>query len=474
MVNWNKTKIITTIGPASNSRKMLRQIILAGADVMRVNGAHGEMEELRSTIRLIRNVSRSADFPVAILLDLPGPKIRVGNLALEPIFLKKGDPVTLVSGKTNQTDEKIPIPTKQVARSVKEGSKIFLNDGMIELRVLTINGNIIECRVMASGELRSRKGVNLPHAKLDIPSLTTKDKKLLDMAIEEKVDYVGLSFVRSSLNILALKKILNKRAPEIKVIAKIEKPEALDDIENIIRVSDVIMIARGDLGIEVPFYKVPIIQKDIHYRCHLAGKPSITATQMMESMVDSNRPTRAEATDIANAVWEGSDAIMLSEETSIGKYPVHAVKAMVKIALEAEKRMPNLPISSPMQNSAEFQAVAISQAVFLLAETLNAKAIVTPTRSGRTAQFVSKQRPNSLIVAPTEHEHVARRMALYWGVRPILMGHFQTVDKLLQSAELLSLKTKLIKKGDAIVITSGAHAEKDDITRLVEVRRAGE
>lgn len=474
MVTWNKTKIIATIGPASANRKMLRQILLAGADIIRINGAHAQVDEHRKTIHLIRSVGAKANFPAAILFDLPGPKIRVGSLKDETMRLKPGSDVTLICGKKDQVDEKIPIPMKQIAKGLKKGSKIFMNDGIIELSVTSIRGNEIDCRVRAGGELRSRKGVNLPLAKLDIPSLTTKDKKLLNMAVEEKVDYIGLSFVRSSLNVIALRKIVERKNPEIKIIAKIEKPEALEDIDNIIKAADAIMIARGDLGIEVPLHKVPLIQKKIHYKCHMAGKPSITATQMLESMVESKRPTRAEAADIANAVWEGSDAIMLSEETSIGKYPSTAVKEMLKIALEAEKIMPELPASLPGKGNAEFQAIAIAQAAYILAGTLNARAIVTPTRSGKTALFVSKQRPNAQILAPTESEKIARRMALYWGVRPLIMPHSATVDKLLISAEELSLKSGFIKKGDVIVITSGAHSTKDDITRLVEVRRAGE
>lgn len=471
MVTWNKTKIVASVGPASNRRKVLRNMLLAGADVLRLNGAHGTFDELKSAIKLIRSVTGRENFPAAILLDLPGPKIRVGKLKYEPLAVKTGNILTLHCGRYSQVKSEIPIPMKQMARGLRKGSKIFLNDGIIELRVLSINGLEVECKVMAGGELRSHKGVNLPDAKLDIPSLTPKDRKLLDLAIKERVDYIGLSFVRSAANITALKKILSRRAPEIKVIAKIEKPEALADIDNIIRVSDAVMVARGDLGIEVPFDRVPIIQKDILMKCHLAGKPTITATQMLESMVDSKRPTRAEATDIANAVWEGTDAIMLSEETSIGKYPDSAVKAMARIALEAEKRMPNLSMSLPKENPHVYQAVAISYAANLLANTLKAKAIVTPTRSGRTALLVSKQRPDAQILAPTESDKTARRMSLYWGVRPMTMKHFKTVGEMLKSAEEIALKSRFIKKGNTIIITSGAHGRKDDITRLVEVRK---
>lgn len=475
MVTWNKTKIIATVGPASNNRKTLRNMLLAGVDIFRLNGAHGTIDEHRKTIGLIRGVAGREDFPAAILLDLPGPKIRVGSLKTEPIYLKAGATVCLHCGKSVQTNDEIPIPMKQVAKSLKTGSKIYLNDGIIELKVLNINGCKIECRVRAGGKLMSHKGINLPHAKLAIPSLMPKDRALLNMAAHEGVDYVGLSFVRSAANILALKRMISRLAPEIKVIAKIEKPEALDDIDNIIRVSDAIMVARGDLGIEVPLEKVPVIQKDLLTKCHLAGKPSITATQMLESMVEEARPTRAEATDVANAVWEGSDAIMLSEETSMGKYPSQAVKAMADIALEAEKRMPILKSKTVSSDPATFQAEAISGAAGLIAKTLKAKAIVTPTRSGRTALLVSKLRPATQILAPTDDEGVARRMSLHWGVRPMIMPkRFSTVDETLKYAEKVALESKFIKSGDTIVITSGAHGSRGDITRLVEVRKAGE
>lgn len=470
---WNNTKIVATIGPASNDKKMLTKLLLAGADVFRINGAHGTTGEHIQTISLIRNVAEKEGFAAAILFDLPGPKIRIGKLAVEPITLKAESVVTLACGQNTQTKHEIPVPLQMVAKSLKRGSQVFLNDGIIELKVQQIRGSDVECLVVVGGELRSHKGMNLPDAKLKIGGLTSKDKELLETAIKYDVDYIGLSFVRSAKNVLELKKILSKYAPEIGIISKIEKPEALKNIDEIIEVSDGIMVARGDLGIEVPFYKVPAIQKDLLTRCHMAGKPAITATQMLESMVTSGRPTRAEASDVANAVWEGTDALMLSEETSIGEYPELAVKAMSKIALEAEKQMPGLPLSLPPKETADFQSVAISQAAKLLSQTLRAKAIVTPTRSGRTALFVSKQRPNAQIIAPTENPLVARRMSLYWGVRPILMPKVNSVDELLDSAERLALKYGVIKKGDTIVITSGAHAKESNVTSLVEVRQAG-
>lgn len=405
-----------------------------------------------------------------ILLDLPGPKIRLGELKSESLRLRKGSLVTLACGKTQQKGDEIPVPDKFIAKAVKKNSTIFINDGLVEVRVISVKGSDVECRVMAGGEIRSRKGLNLPNTKLPIPSLTKKDHALLDFAISAKVDFIGLSFVRTAKNIRDLKKIVMKRAPHISVIAKIEKPEALQEIDEIIEATDAVMVARGDLGIEMPFDKIPNIQKQLLRKCLDAGKPAITATQMMESMVSSARPTRAEAADVAVAVWQGTDAVMLSEETSIGQNPAKAVRAMAKIAHEAEKVMPEHDEPERKRSNKEFQAQMICFAAGVIADQVGAKAIVTPTRSGRTPLNVSGLRPMTQVIAPTENEYTARRMSLYWGVKPMTIPIFSSVDETLKSAEKSALKSGLIRKGDTIVITSGAHGDKEDITRLVEVR----
>lgn len=471
MAFWNRTKIVATIGPASRSRTVLRAMLRAGVDVVRINGAHGNLEEHKKTIALIRGVSRSEGLPTAILFDLPGPKMRIGTLKREPLTLKKGQTVTLACGKTIQVGDEIPVPDKFIARSVKRESQIYINDGIVEVRVKNVSGNRIECRVVSGGEIRSRKGLNLPRVRLPIPSLTGHDRELLSMAAGGGVDYIGLSFVRSARNIIDLHNILRRKAPRIGIIAKIEKPEALDDLDRIIEVSDAVMVARGDLGIEMPFDEIPLIQKMILEKCLSAGKPTITATQMMESMVNSARPTRAEAADVAMAVWEGTDAVMLSEETSIGQNPEKAVKAMFRVASEAEKSIHDRIIPRVRRDRNEHQAQVISLAAGMVADELGAKVLVTPTRSGRTALFVSSMRPHTRIVAPTGDERTARRMNLYWGVRPMKMPKSRTVDELLHHAGKAAIQSRLIKKGDSIVIISGAHGGKDDITRLIEVRR---
>jgi len=471
MTVWNNTKIIATLGPSSNTGKMIEDMIVHGVDVFRLNGAHGTPDEHKETIRLIKNISAGLKIPSAILMDLPGPKIRVGRLKTEPLKFKCGDIVEIAFGKDRQTKDEIPIPLRGLNGSIKRGTKIYLNDGIIELVVDKVAGNRAICRVKNGGEISSGKGVNLPNAALKIPSLTQKDRALLNIALGEGVDYIGLSFVRSADDVAALKEIIKKSGVSVSIIAKIEKPEALRDLDEIITMADAIMIARGDLGIEIRHDKLPAVQRSILKKCLLKCKPSITATQMLESMVRSKVPTRAEASDIAMAVWEGTDALMLSSETSIGKFPLLAVKEMVKIAREAERHMPKIDISELNINS---DVQAITRAAVILAQEVGAKAIVTPTRTGRTALYVSNMRPPMQIIAPTEDPLTARKMSLYWGVRPFIMPEFSTVDELLIHAERLALASKIIKKGDKIVTTSGAHGRKGDATRLIEVRIVGE
>jgi pyruvate kinase len=445
-------------------------MIRAGVDVFRINGSYEDPAHHAKTIGRIRNVSHGKHTSTAVLVDLPGPKFRLGQLSPNETTLKKGAHVSLICGNSAQKDSRIPVPDRAIARSVKPGNTVFINDGLVELRVLEVKGMEVRCQVKAGGPIRSGKGLNLPRVPLKLPSLTPRDREMAAMAIRQDADYVGLSFVRSAKNIKDLRSIFKKKASHIGIIAKIEKPEALDDLDNIIDVSDAIMVARGDLGIEMPFDQIPIIQKHIIQRCTAAGKAVITATQMLESMVSSSRPTRAEATDVALAVWEGTDAVMLSEETSVGINPAKAVQAMAHIAFEAEKVMPECGRIEKIKGRKEMQALALSEAASFLAEELDAKAIVTPTRSGRTALYVSRGCPDAQILAPTPDIHTARRMALYRGVIPMPMPTFSTVDEMLVAAGKAARKSRYIKKGDTVVITSGAHGGKDDITKLVEVR----
>lgn len=470
MPTWNKTKIVATIGPASAKRGVLQRMIQAGADVIRINGAHGSIEAHRSLIALVRSVAKALGQPTAILVDLPGPKYRVGELSREPLVLRTGATIALACQKGVQRGPTIPVP-HPIHRAVRPGMKIFLNDGLIELRVARVRGRIIECRVQAGGELLSRKGINLPGARLDAPSLTPLDRKILEMAIRGGVDFVALSFVRSARDMQALRRLLKRRAPAIGAIAKIEKPEALAELDAIIEASDAVMVARGDLGIEVPFDRIPTIQRQILLRCLKLGCPAITATQMLESMISEPRPTRAEATDVAGAIWEGTDAVMLSAETSVGRDPVRAVQAMARIAGSAEEAM--LPLPAPELSWEEHarEAQVLARAAGFVAASMGARAIVAPTRTGRTPLFISRNRPEAFVLAPTEDERTARRMNLSWGVRPMSLPPSATVDELLRLAERAALRSGFIRRGDRIVIASGAHGRKEDITRLIEVRR---
>jgi pyruvate kinase len=426
--------------------------------------------EHASNIALVRKVSGELRLPIAILYDLPGPKLRLGELKGESRFLKTGQKVVLACGKNAEDADGIPVKDEFISRSVSRGSKIFINDGVVELNVDRVVRHRMECTIVAGGEIRSRKGINLPRADLPVASLTSRDKELLNFAMRAGVDYIGLSFVRSAKNVADLRKLL-RRHQGIGIVSKIEKPEAIDDIDNIIDASDAIMVARGDLGIEMPFDEVPLIQRTLLQKCLSAVKPSITATQMMESMIHSARPTRAEAADVAMAVWEGTDAVMLSGETSIGENPALAVKAMANVALEAEKAMPEFSLPSKKISRSEQQAQVISLAASLIADDLAARAIVSPTRSGRTPLFISSTRPATPIIGLTERGEIARRMQLYWGVRSMKMPKFKTVDQMLSHAGRVALESSLIHKGDTIVMISGAHGARDDITKLVEVRR---
>lgn len=467
----NKTKIIATVGPASRTKTELGAMIRAGVDIFRINGSYEDPEHHAKTIELIRSVARHMGKPVAVLVDLPGPKFRLGKLKQTEMTLKSGTTVTLHFGQSTQSEAQIPVPNKGIARSLKPGHTVFINDGIVALKVLKVKGNRVSCKVTAGGAIRSGKGLNLPRVPLELPSLTPRDRELARMAARVGVDFVGLSFVRSAKNIKDLRSIFKRSAPHIGIVAKIEKPEALDELDAIIEASDAIMVARGDLGIEMPFDQIPVIQRHILKRCIAEGKPAITATQMLESMVNSSRPTRAEATDVAGAVWEGTDAVMLSEETSIGVNPARAVRAMAQVARSAEKEMPPLVSTYRPRLKREIQAHAISRSACLLADHLGAKAIATPTRSGRTPLYVSRFRPSMLVLAPTTSEKTARRMCLFWGVVPMLMPSFKTLDELLGHAGAVARKSGYIHKGDTIIITSGAHGKKDDIVSLVEVRR---
>ena len=446
------TKIVCTIGPASSSKKTLRQLIRAGMDVARLNFSHGSHKGHKGVIRSVRRLSTELDKPVAILQDLQGPKIRTGELKEGRVELKKNQEWTITTRRIKGGQGLISTTYRGIVSDLKRGDAILIDDGMIELKVLSKDKEQLYCKVISGGILGEHKGINLPGVRTRIPSLTKKDKEDLKVGIEAGVDYVAISFVRSAKDVRALKRFLKNKKVDIPVIAKIEKPQALDELEGILDVCEGIMVARGDLGVELSPEKVPVAQKKMIRMANEKRKLVITATQMLESMTEHPRPTRAETSDVANAILDGTDAVMLSAETSVGKYPVESVRMMRKIARETETNFPTKPLYD--RRPSNFPDV-ISEAACLAADDLGLKAIVAFSQSGFTAGLISKYRPPVPIIACTPDVEVQRRLALYWGVNARVVPHLVGTDKMIETVEDLLLKERLAKKGDRIAILGG-------------------
>ncbi len=453
-----RTKIVATVGSACQKESALKALIAAGADVLRINASHTTPARLREWILFIRRAARSLKKPVGILVDLQGPRVRTGLLkGTNPLPLRKGDEVSILVSSRPGSGTLITTPCLEFPSMVKKGDPVLLDNGLLELRVLSVAKTGVRCQVIRGGPLGENKGINLPHAPTVLPSLTKKDLADLAVAAGQAVDYIALSFVRTESDVLALKKWLRRRGTEIPVIAKIEKPSAVKQIESILAESDGIMVARGDLGIEMGVEKIPSVQKELIERAHRAGVPVITATEMLETMIEKPRPTRAEVSDVANAVFDGTDAVMLSGETAIGKYPVQAVRTMSEIILEAERhikkifyRQPARKISSPIH--------AITQAALEAAENLKAKAIVVFTRSGKTALLVSLLKPACPVITLTPSERITTRLTLLRGVTPVHMRHYANTDEMIRQADRLILKIGLLKRGDPVILVSGRQA----------------
>ena len=466
-----KTKIVCTLGPASNSYEKIEKLIQRGMDVARLNFSHGRHEEHHQVIENIRRASLKTNNPIAILQDLGGPKIRIGKIEKEPILLKEGSSFILTNRKVPGDEQEVSVTFPSLPQKVKKGDCIFLADGTLELKVKELTPTDIICRIVRGGKLTSHKGINIPNISMDIPSLTEKDYQDILFGIENKVDFIGLSFTRNAEDVLRARKILKENgAEDISLIAKIEKKEAIDNLKEIIEASDGIMVARGDLGVEIPLENVPLVQKDIIKRCNFAGKPVITATQMLMSMVSSPRPTRAEVTDVANAILDGTDAIMLSEETAIGNYPVEAVETMNRIALRVEKAIDYKKILSERSLSVKpTNPDAISHATCQVALDLKAKAIVTFTLSGSTARMVSRYRPPVPIIAASTQDSTVRKLALSWGVYPFKSDELENTDDMIEKSKKIALKTGLANSGDKIVITAGIPFKIPGTTNLLKV-----
>ena len=464
----SKTKIVCTIGPSSGSPDVLRRLIKAGMNVARLNFSHGRHEEHLEKIACIRAISAELRKPVAILQDLCGPKIRVGEVRPPGIQLAPGETVVLTSEQFEAFGNRISVSYRDLPSEVKPNDRILLADGMMELVVVDTTETEIVCHVITGGILTSNKGINLPSGTIKASAVTEKDEADLAFGLANDVDYVALSFVRTAEDIRRVKQMIHRAGKDTPVIAKIEKHEALDNIESIMDSSDGIMVARGDLGVEIPLEKVPEIQKMLVRIANTTGKPVIIATQMLRSMVNSPRPTRAEATDVANAVLDGTDAVMLSEETASGSYPVEAVEFMVRIAENAEKNFPHNKYLQLMPKKDISGSVAYASCV--LADHLNARAIVATTRSGFTASQISRFKPKPPIIALSPDPQTVRRLALYWGCCPFLEEDSVDTDARLEEASASALKTGKVNQGDLVVITAGHPVRAAGTTNMLKVK----
>jgi pyruvate kinase len=440
-------------------------------NVARLNFSHGSYKEHLQVIENIRQASLKIGQPIAILQDLGGPKIRIGKIIKEPIFLKEGSSFILTNREVTGNEQEVSLTFPSLPQKVEKGDCIFLADGTLELKVKEFTSTDIICRVVRGGKLTSHQGVNIPNISMDIPSLTEKDYQDILFGIKNKVDFIGLSFIRRAEDVLKVRKILKEnKAEEISLIAKIEKKEAVDNLKEIIEASDGIMVARGDLGVEIPLENVPLVQKNIIKKCNFVGKPVITATQMLMSMMSNPRPSRAEVTDVANAILDGTDAIMLSEETAVGNYPLEAVETMNKIALRIEKAIDYEKILSERSISVKpTNADAISHATCQVALDLKVKAIVTFTFSGSTARMVSRYRPPVPIIAASTQDSTVKKLTLSWGVYPFKTEELADTDDMITRSRKVALETGLVRSGEKIVITAGIPFRVPGSTNLLKV-----
>ncbi|GIP27848.1 pyruvate kinase [Paenibacillus sp. J23TS9] len=466
-----KTKIVCTIGPSSESLENTKKLILAGMNVARLNFSHGDFEEHGNRIKNIRQAAKELNKTVAILLDTKGPEIRTGKLAVEPIELVQDEYITLTTEEILGDKDRISITYLDLPSDVEVGSTILIDDGLIGLTVVGVEGTEIKCRIVNGGTIKSKKGVNVPGVAISLPGITEKDANDIVFGIEQGIDFIAASFVRKASDVLEIRQLLEKHnAGQIQIISKIENQQGVDNLDEILEASDGLMVARGDLGVEIPAEEVPLVQKRMIEKCNVAGKPVITATQMLDSMQRNPRPTRAEASDVANAIFDGTDAIMLSGETAAGKYPVESVLTMSRIAEKAESALNYREIFLKQRIAQETTVTeAISQSVAISALDLNAKAIISSTESGHTARMVSKYRPQAPIIAVTTQERTLRRLALTWGVTPIQGKTASSTDEMFENSLQGGLESGLVKPGDLVVITAGVPLGQSGSTNLVKV-----
>lgn len=454
-----RTKIICTMGPNTNDKNVLRELVKNGMDIARFNFSHGDHEEQLGRVKNVREIREELGLPIAMLLDTKGPEIRTGIVEGDKkVKLVAGNKYTIKMEQCEATEEVNCVSYSGLAADVKAGDTILFDDGLIELRVDATTDSEINCTIINGGELGSKKGVNVPNVSINLPAITEKDKSDIIFGIEQGYDFIAASFVRNAECVREIKKILKEHNGDIAIISKIENAEGIANIDEIIAESDAIMVARGDMGVEIPAEEVPHVQKMIIEKCNAAFKPVITATQMLDSMIRNPRPTRAEVTDIANAIYDGTDVVMLSGETANGKYPVEAVTMMAHVCETTEKHIEHQKYLDRNKVNENNISNTVSYSTVAAADSLNAKAIVTPTMSGFTARLVSKYKPSSLVVATTPDEKVQRRMQILWGVKPLKAERKDSTDAIIETAVNTVKESGLVESGDTVVLTAGLPA----------------
>jgi pyruvate kinase len=471
----NRTKIVCSLGPACDDDAKIRAMIQAGMNVARINFSHGDHAAHLTRIQRVRRIATEMGAVIAILGDLQGPKLRVGEIANGFVMTYTDREITLTTRAVPGSEEEVQLPHPDLVHDVKPGQRLLLDDGLLEFKVISTTPTDIRCKVVNGGPLSSHKGVSAPGANLSLSALSDKDREDAVFGAEQQLDFLALSFVRTADDVKKLRDLLAAIGSTIPIVTKIEKAEALDNFGEILACSDAIMVARGDLGVETPLENVPVVQKEMIRYCNAHGVPVITATQMLNSMITQPRPTRAEASDVANAIYDGTDAIMLSAETASGKYPVESVETMAKIAHITEQDVPFEKWSDRrVLGATPSLPDAIGHATVEIAYELNAKAIVTSTRTGNTTRLVARFRPRAGIIAMTPSEVVQRQLALVWGVTPILSQRYTTTDDMIRICSMLIVKNGLAQRGDKIIITAGIPTIASSQTNMLTVHAIGE
>ncbi len=470
-----RTKIVCTIGPASNSPDVIRDLIRAGMRVARINFSHGDHETHAQSIATLRKIAEEERCLVAVMADLQGPKLRVGEIEGGSLELREGEVMTLTTRPHSGAADEIPIPHPELLRDLRPGQTVLMDDGNLAMTVTQgASEENLKARVVTGGRLTSHKGINVPGARLCFSTLTEKDRTDAAFALEQGVDFFALSFVRRAADVRELRHFLNSQGDSSSIIAKIEKPEALSDFDEILAESDGVMVARGDLGVETPAEEVPFHQKHIIQACNRAGKPVITATQMLQTMINNPRPTRAEASDIVNAILDGTDAVMLSGETAVGEYPVKSAETMAAICANAEAHLPHNRLLAREAQGRDETTKAISSAAVEIAEEVEAQAIITATMSGTTARMVTRHRPHVPVIAVTPSRATLYRLALTWGVTPVKVSEFKNTDEMVETMVQTARERGLVAWGDRVVLTAGIPFGIGKKTNMLKVHTMGE